>query len=98
MKYVGHADLVETVHGDWYMVMLAVRPENGFTTMGRETFLAEVIWEDDWPVVNPGKGLLTEQLEVKLNEWNPLEDQNSYTLLVRGENGSTSLENHVVIS
>lgn len=79
VKYVGHADLVETVHGDWYMVMLAVRPENGFTTMGRETFLAEVIWEDDWPVVNPGKGILTEQLEVKLNEWNPLEDQNSYT-------------------
>lgn len=26
------------------------------------------------------------------------EHQNSYTLLVGGENGSTSLENHVVIS
>ena len=26
----------------------------GYTTMGRETFLAEVTWEDDWPVVNPG--------------------------------------------
>ena len=61
------------------MVMLAVRPENGYTTMGRETFLAEVIWEDDWPVVNPGKGILAEKQEVNLDEWNPLEDPDSYT-------------------
>lgn len=31
--------------------MLAVRPLEGYTTMGRETFLAKVIWENGWPVV-----------------------------------------------
>lgn len=79
IKYVGHADLVETPEGDWYMVMLAVRPLDGYTTMGRETFLAKVTWENDWPVVNPGVGMLTDEVEINLEEWNPLTDENSYT-------------------
>lgn len=49
IQYVGHADLVETSRGDWYMVMLAVAAVKGYTTLGRETFLARVIWEKDWP-------------------------------------------------
>ena len=57
---VGHADLVEDRSGNWYMVMLACRPEKGYTLMGRETFLAKVIWEDGWPVVNPGIGKVEE--------------------------------------
>lgn len=69
VKYVGHADLVQTQNGEWYMVMLAVRPTNGYTTMGRETFLAKVIWENDWPVVNPGVGMLTDTVEINLPEW-----------------------------
>ena len=73
IKYVGHADMFETVNGEWYMVMLAVRPLEGFTTMGRETFLAKVTWENDWPVVNPGVGILTDEVEIDLNEWNPSE-------------------------
>ena len=71
IKYVGHADLVETVAGEWFMVMLAVRPLEGYTTMGRETFLAKVVWENDWPVVNPGVGMLTDTVEVNLPEWIP---------------------------
>lgn len=71
IQYVGHADLVETQNGDWYMVMLAVRPQNKMTTMGRETFLAKVVWEDGWPIVNPGVGLLTDTVEVNLPEWKP---------------------------
>lgn len=71
IKYVGHGDMVETVAGEWFMVMLAVRPMEGYTTMGRETFLAKVIWENGWPVVNPGVGILTEQVEIKLPEWIP---------------------------
>ena len=69
IQYVGHADLVETSRGDWYMVMLAVRPLKGYTTLGRETFLARVIWEKNWPVVNPGVGMLTDTVEVDLPEW-----------------------------
>jgi alpha-N-arabinofuranosidase len=55
----GHADLVEThaQRGEWWMVMLAMRPYDGyFYNLGRETFLVPVRWEDGWPVVSPGTG------------------------------------------
>jgi len=56
---VGHGDLVELKDGSWYMVMLASRPYGGgHKNMGRETFIAPVIWENGWPVVCPGKGML----------------------------------------
>ncbi|MGN7761372.1 glycoside hydrolase family 43 protein [Paenibacillus sp. 22594] len=59
---VGHADLVQAEDGQWYMVMLASRPYGGsYSNLGRETFLASVIWEDGWPVVNEGRGILQEQ-------------------------------------
>lgn len=71
IKYVGHGDLIQVANGDWYMVMLAVRPVNGYTTMGRETFLARVIWEKGWPVVNANLGMLSDELVVKLDEFVP---------------------------
>jgi alpha-N-arabinofuranosidase len=53
----GHADLVETQNGEWWMVMLAMRPYDGyFYNLGRETFMAPVIWEEGWPIVSPGSG------------------------------------------
>ena len=56
---VGHADLVQTQTGEWWMVCLASRPYGGhYRNMGRETFLVSVDWEDDWPLVNPGKGVI----------------------------------------
>ena len=61
---VGHGDLVEDGDGNWYMVMLACRPRQGYTPMGRETFLAKVFWEDGWPVVNPGIGKLEDHVEL----------------------------------
>lgn len=71
IQCVGHGDLVETPSGEWYMVMLAMRPIDGYTTLGRETFLAKVVWENGWPVVNPGVGRLTKEVEVGLKEWRP---------------------------
>jgi xylan 1,4-beta-xylosidase len=60
---VGHSDLVETQHGDWWAVMLAIRLAGGIHhNLGRETFLAPVVWEDDWPVLAPGEGHLPEQV------------------------------------
>jgi alpha-N-arabinofuranosidase len=54
---VGHADLVHTQTDEWWMVMLASRPYGGYyRNLGRETFLAPVVWEDGWPVVSPGTG------------------------------------------
>lgn len=53
----GHADLVETQFGEWWMVLLAMRPYEGyFYNLGRETFLVPVRWEEGWPVVAPGSG------------------------------------------
>jgi len=52
----GHADLVQTQHGDWWAVFLATRPydDNNSYNIGRETFLAPVKWtKDHWPVINP---------------------------------------------
>jgi len=57
----GHADLIETQNGQWYMFLLASRPYGGFDNLGRETFLVPVEWEDGWPVVNKGEGKVTEK-------------------------------------
>ncbi len=54
---VGHGDFVDTPTGEWWIVALGSRPYGGYyRNMGRETFLAPVIWEDGWPVVCPGAG------------------------------------------
>ena len=84
--YVGHADLVKTINDEWYMVMLAVRPLEGYTTMGRETFLARVEWENDWPVVNPGVGRLTDTVEINLPKWTTYTaESNEYVFSTMGQ-------------
>lgn len=67
---IGHADLVQTQFGDWYAVMLGVRPIEGFNMLGRETFLTKVVFQEDLPIFNPGIGrvLLTDiNPNLKLN-------------------------------
>ena len=52
VQNLGHADLVETPDGGTAMVLLGVRPVGfgqGFSPLGRETFLAPVRWVDGWP-------------------------------------------------
>ena len=71
IQYVGHGDLFMAANGEWYMVMLAVRPTVGYTTLGRETFLAKVTFEDGWPFVNPGLGILSDELNIRLDEFVP---------------------------
>lgn len=86
IRYVGHADLVKTINDEWYMVMLAVRPLEGYTTMGRETFLAKVEWENDWPVVNPGVGRLTDTVEINLPKWTAYTaESNEYVFSTMGQ-------------
>jgi xylan 1,4-beta-xylosidase len=63
VQNVGHADLVEGSDGQWWMTMLASRLIDGHHILGRETHLARVTWEDDWPVVNAGFGLLDPPVE-----------------------------------
>jgi len=53
----GHADLVETQNGEWWMVLLGMRPYGGYYyNLGRETFLVPVRWEDGFPIISPGTG------------------------------------------
>ena len=50
----GHAELIEGPDGKTYAVFLAVRPYEGdYYNTGRETFIAPVKWENDWPIINP---------------------------------------------
>lgn len=54
VQNTGHADLIKTRNG-WAMVHLGVRPFGptpGFHVLGRETFVAGVRWQDDWPIVD----------------------------------------------
>ncbi|PYH94297.1 glycosyl hydrolase, partial [Aspergillus ellipticus CBS 707.79] len=60
VQNTGHADLVEDAQGQWWAVLLGVRPVRRSSSweesvFGRETFLVPVDWEDDWPVINRGQ-------------------------------------------
>lgn len=61
---VGHPDIVETKNGEWWMVLLASRPYGGYyRNLGRETFLVPFTWENGWPVINPGKGIVEDTVK-----------------------------------
>ncbi|AXL13680.1 glycoside hydrolase family 43 protein [Microbacterium foliorum] len=53
VQNTGHSDLVQRADGSWALVYLGVRPRGvwSFHVNGRETFVADVRWEDDWPVI-----------------------------------------------
>ena len=72
----GHADLFDTQNGKWWMVLLGVRPYGGFHyNLGRETFIAPVIWEDGWPIVCPNEGkVLFKYPQTELN-YSPVAQQ-----------------------
>jgi xylan 1,4-beta-xylosidase len=49
----GHADMIQTVEGEWWAVFLGTRPYDGdymFNT-GRETFMLPVEWENGFPII-----------------------------------------------
>ena len=49
LQKCGHADIVETQDGEWYLVHLASRPVGGqkWCTLGRETAIQKMIWDED---------------------------------------------------
>jgi alpha-N-arabinofuranosidase len=54
---MGHADIVCDQKGHWWLVCLGIRPVSypPYHVLGRETFLAPVVWnEEGWPVVGNG--------------------------------------------
>lgn len=60
LQKTGHASLVETQNGEWYMAHLCGRPidpggERGFCNLGRETALQKLEWGNDgWPRIVGG--------------------------------------------
>ncbi|KAI1187629.1 glycoside hydrolase family 43 protein [Nemania serpens] len=63
VQRTGHADVFNDGHGNWWAVLLGVRPvkdESGDylePQMGRESFLVKVEWIDDWPISNEGRNI-----------------------------------------
>ncbi|MES2582963.1 MAG: glycoside hydrolase family 43 protein [Pseudomonadota bacterium] len=58
LQSVGHADLVQAANGNWWIVLLGVRPEQRNHHLGRETLLSPVAWNaQGWLTVNGGKPL-----------------------------------------
>ena len=55
----GHASLVETQTGSWYIVFLVGRPlsAHGNCPLGRETAIEEIVWKDSWPYLGSGTSL-----------------------------------------
>ncbi|GAA4775160.1 family 43 glycosylhydrolase [Microbacterium gilvum] len=53
LQKAGHGELVETPEGEWVLTHLATRPAlhlgERYGTLGRETCLQSVVFEDGWP-------------------------------------------------
>jgi alpha-N-arabinofuranosidase len=78
----GHADLVETQNGEWWIVLLAMRPDGGYYhNLGRETFLAQITWEDGWPIVNAGIGkveFIQQAPDLPEHAWPPVPERDDF--------------------
>lgn len=72
---IGHTDIVQTQHGEWWAVMLGKRYVDGYTLLARETFLTPVTFEGQTPIFNPGVGkVLLEDKRPDL-PWTPFEQK-----------------------
>lgn len=72
LQGLGHADLVQTLNGEWYSVVLGKRMIDGYNPLSRETFLCKVDFENSTPIYNAGHGVvLTEQERPNL-PWTPV--------------------------
>lgn len=56
VQNTGHADLLQCFDGTWRAVMLGMQTRGGtraFSALGRQTFMTEVDWVDEWPTMQP---------------------------------------------
>lgn len=80
---LGHADLVEAHDGSWWLVCLGTRPQGYPPTvsLGRETFLAPVRWDDEgWPHVGEEGRLRVEMKGPALEpvSWEPQPERDDF--------------------
>lgn len=77
IQTTGHGDLVQDLNDNWWLVFLGTRPVGypRYHILGRETFLAPVIWQDGWPVVG-NNGTVDLEMEAPLpppHPWDEIE-------------------------
>jgi xylan 1,4-beta-xylosidase len=88
IQATGHADLVQTKDGLWWLVFLGIRQIKGsWHHLGRETFLAPVQWESGWPVINSGEAI---ELEMKFPIGTVLANRPQEALMSRIDTDFTS--------
>ncbi len=72
LQKAGHADIIQTKQGEWFMVHLCARPiaRKGRCVLGRETAIQKVIWtEDGWLHLQHGGNEPQQHVQVEaLNE------------------------------
>ncbi len=56
IQCAGHGSLVKGDHDDWYLFHLGARRSlfGGWSVLGRETFVQNVVWQDGWPRLKAG--------------------------------------------
>lgn len=77
IQAVGHVDLVQTQHGDWYSVVLGKRMIDGHNPLARETFLCKVNIEDSSLIFNPGHGIVLSRQERPALPWTPFQQESA---------------------
>lgn len=58
LQKCGHASFLHTAEDAWYITYICARPltlPRGNCVLGRETGLAEIIWEEGWPRLKEGE-------------------------------------------
>ena len=85
---VGHAELVETQDGKWWILCHGFRPQSGMHhVLGRETMLVPVTWEKNaWPVVN-GDGTVPLEMSCATLPQSPPKEKPEKTLFNTSELG-----------
>ena len=103
----GHASLIDTPSGDWWLVSHAY--EKNYVGLGRQTILEPIVWNNEgWPVAPtgaasdqpiscpPGSDITSER---RLQDWNIGTDWRFYKQydpqrIVNNSNGSLTLHGH----
>lgn len=65
IQCAGHADLIDDIQGNWYIVHLGTRPcKNKKSNLGRETFLTPLQYKENWFFIKERKAKLENEINI----------------------------------